>query len=236
MESFANESGLLPEQVWDTHDIPERELYLGRPSGSAMPLVWAHAEYVKLRRSLHDGRVFDTPPQPVQRYLVEKTGSPHMFWRFDQKCRSLSAGKVLRLEVLAPAVVHWSSDGWDTAHDTRTRDTGARSLPGRPAHGEVGCRGCCGVHLLLARGRALGRTGLPCDGRGKPCGEYGADGVQVKRRRRVGAGTRTGIGNHFPERRIKCPRKRRIVNTRIAQAPASDIRVTPTEREAPLPA
>jgi hypothetical protein len=89
-----------------------------------MPLVWAHAEYVKLRRSLHDGRVFDTPPQPVQRYLVERTGSPHMFWRFDQKRRSLSAGKVLRLEVLAPAVVHWSSDGWDTAHDARTRDTG----------------------------------------------------------------------------------------------------------------
>jgi glucoamylase len=26
-----------------------------------MPLVWAHAEYVKLARSLRDGRVFDTP-------------------------------------------------------------------------------------------------------------------------------------------------------------------------------
>jgi hypothetical protein len=31
-------------------------------SGSAMALVWAHSEYVKLRRSLHDDRVFDTPP------------------------------------------------------------------------------------------------------------------------------------------------------------------------------
>ncbi len=47
----------------------ERELYFGRPSGSAMPLVWAHAEYIKLRRSLRDGRVFDMPPQTVDRYI-----------------------------------------------------------------------------------------------------------------------------------------------------------------------
>ncbi len=52
MESFANEGGLISEQVWDSPDIPERELHFGRPSGSAMPLVWAHAEYLKLRRSL----------------------------------------------------------------------------------------------------------------------------------------------------------------------------------------
>jgi len=51
MESFANEGGLISEQVWDSPDIPEHELHTGRPSGSAMPLVWAHAEYLKLRRS-----------------------------------------------------------------------------------------------------------------------------------------------------------------------------------------
>jgi glucoamylase len=67
MESFASDGGLLPEQVWDAPDIPARELYFGRPSGSAMPLVWAHAEHVKLLRSLRDGRVFDLPPQTVQR-------------------------------------------------------------------------------------------------------------------------------------------------------------------------
>ena len=30
LESFANESGLIPEQVWDAPDIPERELHFGR--------------------------------------------------------------------------------------------------------------------------------------------------------------------------------------------------------------
>ncbi|MEO6992640.1 MAG: glucan 1,4-alpha-glucosidase, partial [Lacunisphaera sp.] len=51
MASFANEAGLIPEQVWDSPDLPDHGLHLGRPSGSAMPLVWAHAEYLKLERS-----------------------------------------------------------------------------------------------------------------------------------------------------------------------------------------
>jgi len=124
LERFAGNSGLLPEQVWDSADIPQRELFNGRPSGSAMPLVWAHAEYIKLCRSLADGRVFDMPPQTVQRYQVEGTASVYHPWRFNHKCRSLPAGKVLRIELLAPATVHWSLDGWKTTQDSRSRDTG----------------------------------------------------------------------------------------------------------------
>lgn len=124
LESFAGPEGLLPEQTWDAPDLPEQELYFGRPSGSAMPLVWAHAEYVKLLRSLSDGRVFDLPPQTVQRYLADTTESAFLVWRFNHKIRSLPAGKTLRVETLEPAVIHWSSDGWRTSHDTATRDTG----------------------------------------------------------------------------------------------------------------
>jgi glucoamylase len=123
LERMANDSGMIPEQIWDAADIPARELYFGRPSGSAMPLVWAHAEHVKLRRSLHDGRVFDLPPQPVERYRVERIGSPYAIWRFNQKARTMPASHVLRVELLAPAVVHWSADGWRTVEDTPTRDT-----------------------------------------------------------------------------------------------------------------
>jgi glucoamylase len=123
LETFANEGGMLPEQLWDAPDIPERELFFGRPSGSAMPLVWAHAEHLKLLRSLHQGRVFDMPPQPAQRYQVEGIGSPYAIWRFNHKCQRIPIGKTLRLEVLAPAIVHWSTDGWQTVQDTGTRDT-----------------------------------------------------------------------------------------------------------------
>ncbi len=124
MKSFANEGGLVSEQVWDAPDIPERELFLGRPSGSAMPLVWAHAEYLKLRRSLRDGRIFDLPPQAAQRYVTEKTVSPRLVWRFNHKIRSLPSGKILRVETLARAVIHWSADEWNTVQDTPTHDVG----------------------------------------------------------------------------------------------------------------
>lgn len=124
LEAFANEGGLISEQVWDAPDIPERKLHFGRPSGSAMPLVWAHAEYLKLRRSLRDGRLFDLPPQTVQRYLIGKTVSPRMVWRFNHRIRSMPSGKILRIETMAPAVIHWSADDWKTVRDVTAHDVG----------------------------------------------------------------------------------------------------------------
>jgi glucoamylase len=114
---------LLPEQVWDDADIAERELFLGKPSGSACPLVWAHSEYIKLVRSLKDGKIFDQPPQTVQRYRVEKRRAVYWSWRFNNKCRKLPQGKQLRVALLAPAMVHWSDNGWQTTHDTETSST-----------------------------------------------------------------------------------------------------------------
>ena len=124
LERFANEGGMLPEQIWDAPDIPERELFFGRASGSAMPLVWAHAEYMKLRLSIQESHVFDTPRQTVQRYLVDKIGSSHTIWRFNHKCRTMSAKRTLRVELLTPATIHWGLDGWRNACDVETRDTG----------------------------------------------------------------------------------------------------------------
>jgi glucoamylase len=122
--STAGQSRLLPEQIWDAADIPALELFRGRPSGSACPLVWAHSEYVKLRRSIRDGKIFDQPPQTVQRYLVEKHVRQIFGWRFNNKTRSIPRNKTLRLVLLSPARVHWSVDDWKTTHDTDTRDTG----------------------------------------------------------------------------------------------------------------
>jgi len=122
--STAGHSRLLPEQVWDAADIPALELFRGKPSGSACPLVWAHSEYIKLRRSIRDGKVFDQPPQTVQRYLVERRTRQIFGWRFNNKTRSIPRNKTLRIVLLSPARVHWSLDNWETAHDTETRDTG----------------------------------------------------------------------------------------------------------------
>jgi glucoamylase len=48
-----------------------------------------------------------------------------MPWRFNQKCHAMRAGQMLRIECLVPAVVHWSTDGWQTVHDLATTDTRA---------------------------------------------------------------------------------------------------------------
>ncbi|MGN6551037.1 MAG: glucan 1,4-alpha-glucosidase, partial [Pararhizobium sp.] len=124
LENSAGPGGLLPEQVWDSDDIRERELFRGCPSGSAMPLVWAHAEHIKLLRSLRDGAVFDMPPQGVARYVAGKTRSRFQPWRFNNKVRAMPSDKTLRIELFAPATVHWSADGWKTAQDTPTHENG----------------------------------------------------------------------------------------------------------------
>ena len=122
---YSTEGGrLIPEQVWDASDIPARELFTGKPSGSACPLVWAHSEYIKLRRSLRDGRVFDQPPQTVRRYLVEKREATHFAWRSNNKCRTIPPGKKLRLVLFSPALVHWTVDNWSTRQDISTTDSG----------------------------------------------------------------------------------------------------------------
>src|SRR5580704_9777414 len=122
--STAGQSRLLPEQVWDSADLPIPELFRGKPTGSACPLVWAHSEYIKLRRSIRDNKIFDQCPQTVQRYLVEKHPRPHYGWRFNNKIRTIPPNQILRIALLTTARVHWSIDNWNTSHDTDTRDTG----------------------------------------------------------------------------------------------------------------
>ena len=54
---------------------------------------------------------------------MEKVTSRHISWRFNNKVRAMPPGRSLRVETLAPALVHWSVDGWRAVHDIRTRDT-----------------------------------------------------------------------------------------------------------------
>jgi len=123
LQAFANPDGLLPEQTWDGPEIPERELFFGNPSGSAMPLVWAHAEYLKLCRSLTDGCVFDMPPQTTKRYSLAKKPSKYTLWAFNHKVRKMAHGNTLRIFLSAPARVRWSSDEWTTEKEQQTHDS-----------------------------------------------------------------------------------------------------------------
>ena len=124
LEASASPGGLIPEQIWDSEDIPPRELFLGRPSGSAMPLVWAHAEHIKLLRSLRDGAVFDMPPQTLERYVNNVPSPAPIVWQLGSLIERIAPGRVLRLEFIEEARVHWSADNWKTIADSGTIATG----------------------------------------------------------------------------------------------------------------
>ena len=56
MLAMRGRGGLLPEQVWDAGQLPWQHLRPGQPTGSAMPLAWAHSELVKLAVAVATGK------------------------------------------------------------------------------------------------------------------------------------------------------------------------------------
>ncbi len=128
-EKFATCGQMLPEQVWDAADLPELELWQGRPAGSAVPLVWAHAEYLKLLRSAVDGKVFDRIDPVYERYC-QAQGRNHTRENLEisslpRPIRSIHAGDTLRILDESPFDVRWSADGWQTQQTTQSRSLGS---------------------------------------------------------------------------------------------------------------
>ncbi|MHB8140574.1 MAG: glycoside hydrolase family 15 protein [Vulcanimicrobiaceae bacterium] len=124
MLRMASRGGMIPEQVWDAPVIPECRLYPGRPTGSAMPLVWAHSEFLKLCASLGLGRAFDRSGAVWARYQGQVPSPSIEWWRYGHAQSWMRIGKTLRIETLEPALVHVSFDGWQSIADVRARDLG----------------------------------------------------------------------------------------------------------------
>jgi glucoamylase len=76
-----------------------------------MPLVWAHAEFLKLSRSIRDGRVFDLPAEAAERYLAAERTSPFAVWREGRELARVARGLTLRVESRAMRAVHWRVAG-----------------------------------------------------------------------------------------------------------------------------
>ena len=124
MVAMAGAGGMLPEQVWDSEPIPARGLYPGRPSGSAMPLVWAHAEYIKLMTSRKLGRPYDRPSATWQRYQGQRPVIEHVMWLPQAPIQEISVGQMLLIGMYEPGILHWGLDGWQSTKDAATQDTG----------------------------------------------------------------------------------------------------------------
>ena len=115
---------MLPEQIWDAPDLPERGMFLGRPSGSAMPLAWAHAEYIKLLRSREDGQVFDRVGPVWSRYGGARRSLPIEICKRSHLLTQIGAGKTMRIVECSPFQVVWTQDDWKTQHITESKTMG----------------------------------------------------------------------------------------------------------------
>ena len=123
MVRMASPGGMLPEQIWDAPPVPSRGLEPGRPTGSAMPLAWAHAEYIKLVVSRSLGRPFDRPERVWQRYGGRRQRLERVVWCAHAPASELPEGAALTVAVTAPATFRWGFDGWQDIHEERTTAT-----------------------------------------------------------------------------------------------------------------
>ncbi|MBI5097011.1 MAG: glucan 1,4-alpha-glucosidase [Nitrospirae bacterium] len=124
LEGFANEGGMIPEQVWDTEDIPEKGLFKGRGTGSATPLVWAHAEYIKLLRTKRDCKGCDIIPEVYYRYVARRTRLSLSAWKRNKPIRRMKGSDTLRVVTFEPALLHWSLDNWKNTKDSELLPSG----------------------------------------------------------------------------------------------------------------
>lgn len=114
----ASTGGLLPEQVWDTAAIPGRGLYPGRPSGSAMPLVWTHAEFLKLLVAREAGFPIERLREVEARY-TQPQAATEWRWRSETPVHDLPSGRDLVIESPVPFTLHCGWDGWQNVRDLR---------------------------------------------------------------------------------------------------------------------
>ncbi|MDH3786197.1 MAG: glycoside hydrolase family 15 protein, partial [Acidobacteriota bacterium] len=116
LENFASGCGLLPEQVWDQPDIPEKFLVFGKATGAVRPLCWAHAEYIKLLRSTRDGRIFDRVQAVEDRYIGSRPDCSKLeVWKFNRQVATVRAGFTLRVQAPMPFTLKWTRGEWDKA-------------------------------------------------------------------------------------------------------------------------
>ncbi len=86
MSRFAGGVGLIPEQDWENPDLapsafgtaPEVAsigFVNGQPAGSAAPLTWSAAQFVRLVRDLDTRRLLEQPADTVARYVAHQQGA-----------------------------------------------------------------------------------------------------------------------------------------------------------------
>jgi glucoamylase len=123
MEGFAGEELMLPEQIWDGEALPQAGLEPGRATGSAAPLGWAHAEYLKLLAAISTETLPDLVGPAKHRFVEAMPREPAFVWSHAHQIGRFLEGRAVRVQLQMPAQVRWSADGWASFKEVTTTDT-----------------------------------------------------------------------------------------------------------------
>ncbi len=72
MLHFANAGGMIPEQVWDRADAMQSKFMFGAGTGSATPLAWSMAQFIRLVVCAEEKRIVEQPEVVAKHFGVEQ--------------------------------------------------------------------------------------------------------------------------------------------------------------------
>ena len=87
-----------------------------------MPLMWAHAEYIKLLRSASDGNVYDAIPEVGKRYSAARKWA--IAWKYGSLIgmfASMRSGEFCGSTERSHLALRWSSDEWQSQEDSPSK-------------------------------------------------------------------------------------------------------------------
>ena len=145
MDKFAGGVSLIPEQDWETADLaaspfgtpPEVAsigFVNGEPAGSANPLSWSAASFVRLFADIGAGRLLDRPRSTFQRYVAHTQGTTPLTVTSPADLSAVSGSPVTVTGTTAPGnAVYVTATNTDansatTSSSTTADATGAFSL------------------------------------------------------------------------------------------------------------
>jgi glucoamylase len=69
MLHFANAGGMIPEQVWDRAEPTQSRFVFGEGTGSATPLAWSMAQFIRLVVCAEEKRIVEQPEVVARHFL-----------------------------------------------------------------------------------------------------------------------------------------------------------------------
>ncbi len=156
MQAMSSGVGLVPEQVWDYPNLPPSPygtdpsvasigFVNGKPDGSAAPLTWGSASFVRLAADLTAGRVVEKPAVTVDRYVRHTQGTTPLTVTSPAD-QSATTGTITVAGTAAPGA---TIDIADVATDQDTATTHTTTTAGADGSFSVVLTAAAGTNVLV---------------------------------------------------------------------------------------